>query len=158
MFQCCECKASLASHESYLAHIQFYHPAFQKRSRFQCGFLNCTRDFDKFNSFRRHAADSHRHVDCMQPVLELNAMEVDDTDLDLVDSEEQTSLPGCSVDGLLPLESPNDCLRFDKAVTSSIVMYISKLYEAGLTETQVQSVIQNHMRTYSMVLFSKKTF
>ena len=161
MFTCFACRVGkqlvFSGSDAFLAHIQFYHSSLVISGKLICTHKDCfKREYDKFNSFRKHVK-SHKiavETTCL-PILQTsisvehapqgsNSVEQTHNPSSVIKPMESTeSTDNYEQFEARPTFSKHDSLKFDEALTSSVVSHIATMYDMGLTETQIQNLIDS---------------
>ncbi|KAJ1526451.1 hypothetical protein ONE63_009585 [Megalurothrips usitatus] len=145
MFTCavgrCDGKVTFSEPNVYSAHLQFYHPKLIRSGPLICTHSSCiNREFDKFNSFKKHVRKHQVWEGVSYPFLVENVSEDKVVD-QLVEKSTSDTSP---FEECVSIAVKNDSLKFDEALCTATIAHISKLYTSGLTETQVQAAIESH--------------
>lgn len=146
MFPCfvTDCKEVFSSPDAFLLHIQLFHSSLLISGILKCTYKDCLvlqKQFDKANSFRKHLKS---HKSCNNVVPSNISSVVYNTEAESYeDCNHEPNLepkrPCSEVKNL-----PTDSSLFDDAVTNSVIALIATMYDIGLTETQVQAMVDSH--------------
>ncbi|KAK3932764.1 LOW QUALITY PROTEIN: Glutamate racemase 2 [Frankliniella fusca] len=145
MFTCFVCKGGdpFLNADSFLAHIQVFHASLMVSGALRCTFKNCVqRQYDRYNSFRKHVK-SHKTCQVVLPKLHTETCNLEGDNSDVFVSNLETTSESTSETSPVPESSVPSALSFDDASTSAVVAHIATMYDAGLTETQVQTLIDS---------------
>ncbi|KAK3925135.1 RING finger containing E3 ubiquitin-protein ligase WSV222 [Frankliniella fusca] len=147
MFTCfvSNCEEGFSDAEAFLSHIQCFHSDLLVSGILKCTHKDCLvlqKHFDKANSFRKHVK-THKSVNVVPSYIPAV----------IINSEPEIS-DICNDEHVLQTEeTPSQVLNvaassfsFDDAVTNSVVALIATMYDNGLTESQVQSMVDSHIQ------------